>query len=67
MAYPAILAAADGGLNLPDGAGEGIVFAFVIAVLAGLWILMQRTRRRAEREFWERKRKEREERDRRFE
>jgi hypothetical protein len=59
-----ILAQADeGGLNLPDGAGEGIVFGLVLAVFVGLWVLVQRTRKRAEQEFWERKRKEREGRD----
>jgi predicted LPLAT superfamily acyltransferase len=49
----------DDGLNLPDDTGSAVVFALFFAVVAGLWILVRRSRRRAEDEFWERKRRER--------
>lgn len=55
--------AADDGFTLPQGAGEALVFAASLAAIAGMWFLVQRSRRRAEQEFWERKRREREERD----
>jgi hypothetical protein len=61
MAYAAILAqVGDDGLNLPDDAGSTLVFVLFFAVVAGLWFLIRRSRRRAEDEFWERKRRERE-------
>jgi hypothetical protein len=41
-----------------DGAGL-VVWLLVAAVIVGLYVLVQRTRRRAEDEFWERKRRER--------
>jgi hypothetical protein len=55
--------AEDEGFYLPDTPGSIIVWVLFIGVVAGLWVLVSRTRRRAEEEFWERKRKEEERRD----
>lgn len=49
----------DDGLNLPSDTGSAVVFVLFLAVVAGLWILVRRSRRRSEDEFWERKRRER--------
>ena len=50
----------DSFLDVPtDGAGL-VVWLLIAAVIVGLYLLVQRTRRRAEDEFWERKRRERE-------
>jgi predicted LPLAT superfamily acyltransferase len=48
------------GLNLPDDTGSTIVFVAFLAIIVGLWFMIRRSRRRAEDEFWERKRAERE-------
>lgn len=50
------------GLNLPDDAGSAVVFVVFLAIVAGLWLVIRRTRRRAEDEFWERQRRETEDR-----
>ena len=53
----------DDGIFLPEGGGSTVVWVIFVALIAGLYWTVSRTRRRAEQEFWERKRKEREERD----
>lgn len=53
----------DDGVFLPEDAGSAIVWVIFLGVIAGLYIVVSRTRRRAEEEFWERKRQEREGRD----
>ncbi len=58
-----ILAAAqttDDGIYLPGGGGSTVVWVIFIALIAGLYWTVSRTRRRAEQEFWERKRNEKE-------
>jgi hypothetical protein len=50
------------GLNLPDDTGSAIVFVLFLAIVAGLWFVIRRSRRRAEDEFWKRKRRQREDR-----
>ncbi len=60
-----ILAAAqanDDGLFLPEDGGSAVVWVIFIALIAGLYWTISRTRRRAEQEFWDRKRKERDDR-----
>ena len=53
----------DDGIFLPEGGGSTVVWVIFAALIAGLYWTISRTRRRAEQEFWERKRKEREERE----
>ncbi|WKZ83609.1 MAG: hypothetical protein QY307_05050 [Acidimicrobiia bacterium] len=52
------LQAEPGGPTLPDDAGAALVWLVFAGIITGLWILVSRTRRRAEREFWERKRRQ---------
>lgn len=54
----------DDGFYLPSEPGSILVWVVFGGVIAGLYVVVSRTRRRAEEEFWERKRREREERDR---
>lgn len=44
----------DEGVNLPDDPGSAIVWVLFLAVLVGLYLLIRRTRDRAERERQER-------------
>jgi len=53
----------DEGFYLPDEPGSIAVWIIFLGVIAGLWVLVSRTRRRAEQEFWERKRNQRDPRD----
>ena len=55
----------DDGIFLPEGGGSTVVWVIFAALIAGLYWTVSRTRRRAEQEFWDRKRKEGEEGDRR--
>jgi hypothetical protein len=48
----------DSGLILPDSSGAAVVFAVLVAIGVGLWLLVRKTRSRAEDEFWDRKRHE---------
>ncbi|MDX1689561.1 MAG: hypothetical protein R3290_00920 [Acidimicrobiia bacterium] len=48
----------DTGLDLPDDGAAWIVWLLVAGVIVGLYLVVQRTRERAEREYWERKREE---------
>lgn len=48
----------DDGVFLPEGGGSTVVWVLFVAVILGLYWTISRTRRRAEREFWERKRRE---------
>ena len=50
------------GFALPDDAGSAVIWLVFFAVIAGLWIVLGRTRRRAEEDH-RRKMEEREERD----
>lgn len=50
--------AGDDGFYLPDTPGSIFIWVLFIGVVAGLWILVSRTRRRAEEDFWKRKREE---------
>jgi hypothetical protein len=52
--------AGDDGFYLPDDPGSIAVWILFLGVIAGLWVLVSRTRRRAEDEYWERKRQEEE-------
>jgi hypothetical protein len=62
-----ILAQADeGGFHLPGGSGEWAVWLVFAAVTAGLWWVVRRTRRRAQADYWEGKRREETERRRRL-
>ena len=53
----------DDGFYLPEGTGSILVWVFFLGVIAGLYVLVSRTRRRAEDEYWERKRQESEHRE----
>lgn len=53
----------DEGIYLPEGGASTVAWVIFAVVIAGLYWTVTRTRRRAEREFWERKRKERGQRD----
>ncbi|MEE8497423.1 MAG: hypothetical protein V3S62_02705 [Acidimicrobiia bacterium] len=56
-----ILAAAqttDDGIYLPEGGASTVVWVIFVALIAGLYWTVSRTRRRAEQEFWERKKNE---------
>lgn len=55
--------AQDDGIYLPDDPGSIAIWVVFLGVIAGLYVLVSRTRKRAEREFWERKRKEKEHRE----
>lgn len=59
---PLALQTTDDGVFLPEDGGSAVVWVIFIGLIAGLYFLVSHTRRRAERDFWERKRKEREER-----
>ena len=45
------------GLDLPEGGAEWIVWLLVAAVIVGLYLLVQRTRDRADRDYYERRRR----------
>lgn len=47
-----------GGPTIPDDPGSALAWLVFGGIIAGLWVVVSRTRRRAEREFWERKRRE---------
>ena len=49
----------DDGIYLPGGGGSTVVWVIFVALIAGLYWTVTRTRRRAEQEFWDRKRAER--------
>jgi hypothetical protein len=48
----------DDGVNLPDDTGSALVWVIFLGVIAGLYVLVTRTRRRAEDDYWRRKREE---------
>ncbi|MEE9299480.1 MAG: hypothetical protein V3V29_10675 [Acidimicrobiia bacterium] len=50
----------DDGVFLPEDGGSALVWVIFIGLIVALYLVVSRTRRRAEQEFWERKRKERE-------
>jgi hypothetical protein len=51
----------DGGVFLPENPASTLVWIIFIGIIAGLYIVISRTRKRAEAEFWDRKRRERDE------
>ncbi len=52
----------DDGVFLPEDGGSALVWVIFVGLIVALYLVVSRTRRRAEQEFWERKREEREER-----
>ncbi len=42
------------GFNAPGSAGETVVFVAILAVIIGLYVLMRRTYRRWQDQYWER-------------
>lgn len=63
-ALPRLVAQAqDDGFYLPDDPGSILVWVLFIGVIAALWVVVGRTRRRAEDEYWKRKRDEDEQRE----
>ena len=55
----------DDGPVLPENPGSAVVWVVFLGIVGALWFVVSRTRRRAEEEYWERKRQEeRDERDR---
>jgi hypothetical protein len=52
----------DGGFQVPQSTLGWFWFLVFAAVIAVLWIVVGRTRKRHEQEYWERKRREREDR-----
>ena len=64
MVGPPLLASLqvdDGGVFLPEDPGSTLVWVIFIGIAAGLYVVISRTRKRAEAEFWDRKRRERQE------
>ena len=57
----ALLQVSDDGVFLPENPGSTLVWVIFIGIIAGLYVVISRTRKRAEAEFWERKRRERDE------
>ena len=61
MAYASLLLALQSendGVFLPEDGGSTLVWVLFIGVVAALYVLVSRTRRRAVDEYWERKRRE---------
>ncbi len=52
----------DDGVFLPEDSGSALVWVIFVGLIVALYLVVSRTRRRAEQEFWERKREEREQR-----
>lgn len=55
--------AQDDGFYLPDDPGSITIWVVFLGIVAGLYVLVSRTRKRAEDEYWERKRREEEHRE----
>ncbi len=49
--------------GLPDDVGSGIIWGIFLAVIGALYVLVRNTRRRADRQYWDRRRREKELRD----
>jgi hypothetical protein len=57
MSFARVLA--QNGADLPEAGGGGIVFWVIgAAVILGLWFVISRTRKRSYNEYWERRRRE---------
>jgi len=54
----AVAQTSDDGIFLPEGGGSTVVWVIFAAIIAGLYWTISRTRRRADDEFWERKKRE---------
>lgn len=48
----------DPGPTLPENPGSALVWIVFLGVVIGLYLIVKRTRQKAEDEFWERKRRE---------
>lgn len=48
----------DEGIFLPEGGGSTLIWVIFVGIIIGLYWTISRTRRRADEEFWERKRRE---------
>lgn len=55
--------AQDEGFYLPDDPGSITVWVIFLGIVVGLYLLVSRTRKRAEDQYWERKRREDEHRE----
>ncbi len=45
--------------NLPDGSGgEWVVWVLMAAAIVALWLMIRNTRKKAYRDYWDRKRQE---------
>lgn len=53
------LQSTDEGVFLPEDAGSALVWVVFIGVIAVLYTVISRTRRRAEQDFWDKQRAER--------
>jgi hypothetical protein len=60
--WPTTIAWAEPG-GLPDDIGSGVIWGVAFAVITALYILVRNTRRRADRQYWERRDRERDLRD----
>jgi hypothetical protein len=60
------LLAQDGGFSAPTDIVGWIVWMAIAAVIVGLYVMIRRTHRRAQDEYWERKRREEQERKKRL-
>lgn len=46
------------GFQLPEEPGTALVWVIFLGIVVALWMVVGRTRRRAEEAYWERKRRE---------
>ena len=53
-----LIAQIDDGFQPPSDVGSALVWLIFLGIVAVLWVILSRTRRRAEEEYWERKRRE---------
>ena len=61
-----VLLAQDSGFSPPDDFAGWLVWLIIAAVIVGLYLVIRRTHRRAQDEYWARKRREERERKKRL-